>query len=297
MADLQQILAGTSLTITETFLLDGVPSNIDAALPTLTLYKPDGTAYTPVPTVLNSWAGPPARTTGEYRFILPRQITPYKLKYHLDGTIGGQPQTLKGWVEWIGASLFIIDAFRKVRIANGTPFAATGVSPIYTNDQIQDTRAAVLDELESILGFPPVPRYTQETHSANGGGLVLRKREPLELISVSVAGTSQLLSGYYLHPAGIVRPVTNYAAGPTIPSGVGNVTVEYVHGWDRAIGLCSNIAMAWVAKELNPSAFSSATTISTPDGATYTYERRGGFTGVAELDRWLERHRAVAGVA
>jgi hypothetical protein len=55
--------------------------------------------------------------------------------------------------------------------------------------------------------------------------------------------------------------------------------------------------MVWAAAELNPSGFQSATTISTPEGVTYTYEAKGGFTGVRKLDRWLEQHRAVAGVA
>jgi hypothetical protein len=225
MADLQQILAGTSLTITETFTVDGAPSDVDTGEPTLTLYRPDGTAYTPIPDVLDTWTEPPpVRSTGQYRFVMPRQVTPYKLKYHLDGIVGGQPQTLKGWVEWVGASLFTIAAFRGLRVANGYPFANNGI-PAYTDQQIKDTRTAVLDEMTGILGFPPVPRYAQETHSVDTYGIVLREHKPLQLISVSVAGTTQAIGGYYLHPAGILRPISGYVAGPAIPYGVGNVTV------------------------------------------------------------------------
>jgi hypothetical protein len=298
MADLQQILAGTSLTVTETFHIDGTPSNTDAAEPTLTLYRPDGTAYTPVPDVLDTWAGPPARTTGQYRFVMPRQVTPYKLKYHLDGVVGGEPQTLKGWVEWIGASLFTIAAFRALRVANGTPFAL-GQTPLYSDAQIRDERTAVLDEFTDALGFSPVPRFARETHDADGGAIVLYEHKPLRLLSVTVAGTSQAVGGYYLHPAGILRPATNYQPGPAIPYGIGNVTVEYVAGWERPRGKGSDMAMLLAAKYLNPSGFTSATSVSLPDGSTYSYEPsetgRGGYirpTGFRDVDRWLLAHQA-----
>jgi hypothetical protein len=304
MADLQQILAGTSLTVTETFTLDGTPNNVDAGEPTLTLFKPDGTAYTPIPDVLDTWAGPPARTTGQYRFVMPRQVTPYKLKYHLDGVVGGQPQTLKGWVEWVGASLFTLAAFRGMRVSNDYPFDDNAV-PHIEDQQIQDTRAAILDEMQTILGFPPVPRYAIETHDADGGaGIVLYERKPLELLTVKVAGTLQSVGGYYLHPAGILRTFASYQPAAPIPYGLGSVTVEYVHGAERVPGNGSQIGMLWAAAQLNPSGFSSATSVSMPDGGTYTYEPsetgRGGyqrFTGIRDVDRWLNRHRAVAGVA
>ena len=129
MASYQQILAGTSLTITETFYLDGAPSNTDAVEPTLTLTRPDGTAYTPIPDVLDTWVGPPARSTGQYRFVLPAQPTPYYLDYALVGTIGGQPQTIRGRVEWIGANLFNLSDLRGMRVAGSLPFATNAKMP------------------------------------------------------------------------------------------------------------------------------------------------------------------------
>jgi hypothetical protein len=306
VSDLQQLLAGTSLSVTETFYLDGAPANVDAVLPTLTLYKPDGTAYTPVPTVLDTWVGPPIRSTGQYRFVMPRQVAPYKLKYHLDGVVGTQPQTLKGWVEWVGASLFTIPAFRQLKVSNDYPFA-DAATPLFEDSQIVDARAAILDEMQSILGFPPVPRYKLETHDAAGGrgGIVLHEPKPLELLSVTVAGTLQSPGGYYLHPAGILRPFANYLPGPSIPYGYGNVTVEYVHGWERVKGIGSTIAMLWAAAHLNPSGlFSSATTVNLPDGTSYSYVPsemgRGGFvrhTGDREIDNWFNRHRSKVGAS
>jgi hypothetical protein len=293
MADLVQIEVGTSYTPIVEFTYNGAPKDLDSGVPVVTLTRPDGTAGPSSGTV--SHVG--AVDSGQYSFILAAQQEVTWLDYAAVGNIGGQPQTLRGRVEWVGQALFNISAFRAMRVANGTPFSSTA-TPLFTDRQIMAKRTAVGDELQVILGFPPVPRFAREVYSAAASsGILLRGREPLRLISVMVAGTAQVLTGYYLDPAGILRPVSGYLPGAAIPYGVGNVVVEYAHGWERPLGLCSDAAMVWVAKELNPSGFTNATTISTPDGSTYTYERRGGFTGVADLDRWLERHRAVAGVA
>ena len=285
MADLQQILVGTPVTITETFEVDGLAANVDAVLPTLVLLKPDGTAHTPVPTVLDTWAGPPARTTGQYRFVLPRQLAPYYLDYQLSGIIGGQPITLAGRVEWIGATLFNLSAFRQLRVAGGTPFAATA-SPLYSTAQITDKRAEILEEMTTVLGYSPVPRFARETH--DGGYVKLHRHPAGPLISVTIAGADSPIVGYYLQPSGVL--VTT--AGGVFASGVGNVVVEYVHGASRVPGNGSHVAMLWAAAQLNPSGFSSASTVSMPDGSTYTYEPsetgRGGFmrhTGIREVDR------------
>lgn len=297
MGDLLQVLAGTSVTVTETFHLDGVPANVDAVLPTLTLTRPDGTAFTPLPTVLDAWAGPPARSTGQYRFVLDLDPleTPYWLDYKLTGTIGGDIQKLKGRVEWIGDTLFNFKAFRDMRVANGTPFATTAI-PLISDADIHTTRAAILDEATDILGYSPVPRFARETHDG-GADVVLYHHMATDLLSVKVAGTAQSVAGYYLHPSGVLRPVSNFQPSSPIPSGVGSVVVEYVHGAGRVPGNGSHVAMLWAAAQLNPSGFSSASTVSMPDGSTYTYEPsevgRSGFvrfTGIRDVDRWLNRH-------
>jgi hypothetical protein len=299
MADLLQILAGTSLTVTETFQLDGTPSNVDAVEPTLTLYRPDDAAYTPVPDVLDTWAGPPARTTGQYRFVMPRQVTPYKLKYHLDGIVGGQPQTLKGWVEWVGASLFTIPAFRAMKVAGGTPFATTA-TPKYEDVQIHEVRTAILDEFEEILGFSPVPRFGRATLDGNGRTcLILPGLKAERVLSVTVNGVAQTATNYQIGVGNQIEAISNYGYGSPFTAGRRNVTVEWVHGWDRVKGIGGHIAMIWAGAQLNPSGFSSASTISMPDGSTYTYEPsetgRGGFrrpSGIRQADRWFDLHAA-----
>lgn len=303
MPSYQQILAGTPVTITETFRVDSSPIDVDSGLPTLTLARPDGTAYTPIPTVLNSWTG---RTTGQYRFVLPRQPNPYRLTYALEGIIGGEPITLRGEVEWIGANLFNLDDLRAMRVAGGYPFASNAV-PLISNEQIQEIRAAALEEMTQILGYSPVPRFAREYLDGGGGPSVQLVDPGWEAhhppLSVTVNGVAQSVAGYSLSSKGVLKTASGFSYGAGITAGLRNVVVEYVHGWDRPRGLASHVAMLWAAAQLNPSGFSSAQSVSLPDGSTYTYEPsetgRGGFqrfTGVRELDRWLNRW-ALAGAA
>jgi len=297
LADLLQFKRLTSATITQTFTVDGVPADLDSGVPTVTITRPDLTTIASG-TVSNAWAGPPARSTGQYRFVLAGQPDCTILTVTWAGTIGGQPQTLQDTVEIVGADLFGLAAFRALRVANGTPFAL-GQTPLYSDAQIRDTRTAVLEEFTGILGFSPVPRFARETHDADGGPIVLYQHLASRLLSVTVAGTLQTLSSYSLAPAGILRPVSGYQPGAYIPYGIGSVTVEYVAGWERVKGEGSHMAMLYAASLLNPSRFSSASTVSLPDGSTYSYEPsevgRSGFqrfTGIKPVDRWLNLHQA-----
>lgn len=296
MSSYQQILAGTPLTVTETFSVDGSPIDVDSGAPTLVLTKPDGTAYTPVPTVLNSWVGPPARTTGQYRFVLPKQPDPYWLDYELTGVIGGQSVDLGGRVEWIGDYLFTLAEMRALKVGGQQPFSATA-TPLITSAQIMDVRAQLLDEMTDILGFSPVPRFYREVTSANRGLVVLKQLMDPRLLSVTVSGVATATSGYYVDPGGTVVPISGYSPSYWAAYGLGNVAIEYVAGWDRLRGRGGNRAQMWAARELIPSVYSSAQTITTADGETISYEPsetgRNGFqrfTGIRAVDKWLNLH-------
>jgi hypothetical protein len=293
MADLLQFKRLTSATIIQVFYSGVTPTDLDGgvgAMPVVTVTRPDGTTIAP---------GTVTRTgTGTFQFVLAGQPDCTILDITWTGTIGGQVQTLENTVEIVGADLFTVSAFRALRVANGYPFATTA-TPLYSDAQIRDERTAVLDEFTDALGFSPVPRFTTETHDADGGPIVLYQHVEGRLLSVKVAGTTQAISGYYLHPAGILRPISGYQHGPAFPYGIGSVTVEYVSGWRRPRGKCSDMAMLLAAKYLNPSGFTSATSVSLPDGSTYSYEPsetgRGGYirpTGFRDVDRWLLAHQA-----
>jgi hypothetical protein len=294
MADLLQFVRGTSATITETFTVDGLPSDLDSGVPVVTITKPDGTTIASGTVTHVGSVG-----SGQYKFVLAGQAQCTILTVTWVGTIGGQPQTLVDTIEILGADLFDLTAFRSLRVANGTPFATTA-TPLYSTAQIMDKRTAVLQEFTDILGFSPVQRFARETIDNTGSGGVLRlENAPAgPLVSVKVAGVAQNIAGYSLHPRGLLRPVSGYLSGAAIPYGLQNVTVEYVHGAERPPGKCADMAMMYAAAMLNPSGFSSASTVSMPDGSSYTYEPsevgRGGFqrfTGIRDIDRWLNIHR------
>jgi hypothetical protein len=303
LSGLLQVERGTSITVIVTFTYNGAGQDLDnAALPVITLTKPDGTAGPASGTVTNLTG---AGTDGQYSFVAPAQAEVTWLDYTAVGTLGGQPQTLRGRVEWLGATLFNLARLRALRVANATPFAASGVTPLFSDAQLMAERTAVLDEFTDALGFSPVPRLAREIHSStNGYGVQLHQRMQPRLISVSVGGVAQLLAGYGVGATGVLRSVSGYLPGAAIPYGYNNVVVEYVHGWERPRGKGSDMAMLLAAKYLNPSGFSSATTVSTPDGSVYSYDpsesdQHGRIrpTGFRDVDRWLLLHRAVAGVA
>jgi hypothetical protein len=298
LADLLQFKRLTSATITQTFTVDGVAADLDSGVPTVVITRPDLTTIASG-TVSNSWAGPPARSTGQYRFVLAGQPNPTILDVTWTGTIGGQSQTLQNTVEIVGADLFTISAFRAMRVAGGTPFATTAV-PLYTDTQIHEVRAAILDEFEEILGFSPVPRFRRATLSGNWSTcLGLPGLKASEILSVTVNGVAQTASNYQVTDANEIEAISNYSYGTAFTGGRRNVVVEWVHGWERVKGIGSHIATIWAGAQLNPSGFSSASTISMPDGSTYTYEPsetgRGGFrrpSGIRQADRWFDLHSA-----
>ena len=114
MSELTQIVKGTSATVTVTYEVNGVGQNLDTGVPVVTLTKPDGTAGPASGTVTSLGSG-------AYSFVVAAQAEVIWLDYTAVGTIGGQPQTLTGRIEWVGEALFNISAFRALRVANGSP--------------------------------------------------------------------------------------------------------------------------------------------------------------------------------
>jgi hypothetical protein len=292
MAALVQLDTGTSATLSETFQVNGVPSDLDSGVPTVTLTRPDGTAGPASGTV--SHVG--SAGSGTYSFVVAAQANPIWFDIAWVGTIGGQPQTLTSRVEWVGQPLFTIAAMRALKVAGGQPFAANAV-PFFTDQQIMDARTATLDEFIRILGFSPVPRFQRETHDGDGSWqLRLGHRRAFKLLSVVVNGAVKDIAGYTLADSGILEATSNYVPSGWFTAGRGNVAVEYVAGWGQVQGDGARQAMLYAAADLNPSVFTMGTTVTTPDGVSITYEPsemgRSGYvrhTGIRSVDRWLNR--------
>ena len=296
MADIQ-VKRKTSLSVTETFSVDGQPINLDSGLPVVTATAPDGST-----SVLTADASFSGRTTGQYRVAVPAQAEVTWRDLTWTGTIGGLSQTLEGRVEWVGDLLFTLAGFRALKVAGGTPFAS---SATYPDALVLETRAEVLDEFTDILGFSPVPRFYRETHSLGyGGNLILRELLVTKVLSVTVSGVAQTAGNFYVAPGGVLVPVSGYLPAPWAGYGYGNVTVEYISGWPRVRGDCSDVAMLRAAMKLNPGMSSTASTVTTIDGASYTFDQAGQVTragttrhfGVPAIDSFLNRH-TMAGLA
>jgi hypothetical protein len=295
MADLLQILHRTGVKARVTLYADGVATD-SATQVKVDVVRPDGTLLVTQANATDE-AG-----DGVYGYQLAPQADPTLLRLDWSGTVGGVALTVSTWVEVLGGLLFTLPELRALKVANGFPFALTA-TPLFTDAQLMDTRAATLEEMTEVLGFSPVPRFVREVHSVDRSGtVILKELLATRVLSVSVAGVAQSAADYAISDGGVLLPVSNYAASPWASYGYGNVAVEYVAGWERVKGIGGHIAMIWTAAQLNPSGFSSATTVTVGD-ATYTYEPsetgRGGFerhTGIREADRWFRLHsqRGVA---
>jgi hypothetical protein len=296
MSDLLQILQRTGVKATATFSVDGVATDSGTQVK-VDVVKPDGTLLVTQANATDE-AG-----AGVYGYQLDPQADPTRLRLEWSGTIGGVAMTIPTWVEVLGGHLFGIGELRAFKVNGEQPFAATA-SPLFTDDQLSDTRAAVLDEFTTILGFSPVPRHYREVLDGDGTGtLLLAELHAHRLLSVAVGGVAQSAGGYTLKRSGVLHASSNYAASGAFAAGVGNVAVEYVAGWQRVEGIGRHVAMTMAAAELLPDGLSNAVSVTTPDGISYSYEPsevgRGGYqrwTGIRKLDRWLNLH-SQSGIA
>jgi hypothetical protein len=290
--ELTQILVDTSSRPRGRFYSAGALVDLDAAaLPTVALTRPDGTAGPAAADIARVSQG-----VYDFRLVAADVADPTVYTVTWSGNIGGQPTTITTQVEAVGEFLFNLADLRDLKVGNGKPFGATAV-PNFADEQLLEARTATLDEFEQILGFSPVPRFALEIHDGTGtGALQLSKRKAHRdgLLSVVVDGQDRPVDGYSLNSAGVLRPV---AGG--FPRGVANVAVEYVHGWERIEGDGGTVAMARAAMRLIPGLADAASSVTTPDGTSLSFDPAGQVTkagtvrhfGVPAIDSWLNRWR------
>lgn len=289
MSDASHVLVNSAARPRVTFYsASGAPSDLDSGVPTVVATRPNGTTLSPALTAAHVGAA----GSGIYEITdLPTQTALTLLRLDWTGTIGGLSQTLTTWVEVVGALLYTLAAFRALKVADGTPFTDTTKFP---DADVQAARVDVTDELERILGFSPVRRFARETLDGNGTcRLRLWRRKTDDLLSVTVDGTSQTTADFTLSSSGLLT----WTAGRFTAWTRQNVVVEYTHGWERVMGRGGNIAMLMAALQLQPGLSSSVSTLSTPDGSSYSFDAAGQVTasgrvretGVPVIDAWLNR--------
>lgn len=282
-----QIQRGGSATITETFRPAGVPTDLDsAAVPTVTLTRPDGTAGPASGTVTHIGG----TNSGTYQFTLAAQPEVTVLSVTWAGNIGGQPQTLYSTIEVLGELLFGLGDLRVVKVAGTLAFQSATDWP---SELLAARRAEVTDDFEQRTGWSFVPRFARETHSGTDRyELRLDHRQCTRLLSVTVNGVTQPVGNYTLDRAGVLWATSNFLPSGWFQYGVNNVVVELVHGWDRPPAAVSSVALARTAMLLLPSqAGSTVSSWTTPDGTTYSYDQAGqSFQGGGT------RHYGVPGI-
>jgi hypothetical protein len=291
--ELTQILVDTPSRPRGRFYSAGALVDLDAAaLPTVTLTRPDGTAGPAAADISRISQG-----VYDFRLVAADVADPTVYTVAWSGNIGGQPTTITTQVEALGEFLFNLADLRDLRVGNGKPFAATAV-PNFPDEQLLEARTATLEEFQRILGVSPVPRFAREIHSGTDcGWLVLDQQAATKLLAVTVNGVAQQLAGWTLDDSSILRTTSAYRPAGYIPGGVANVAVEYVHGWERVEGDGGNIAMLRAAMRLQPGLSAEAASVVTPDGVSYSFDPAGQVTragtvrhfGVPAIDSWLNR--------
>jgi len=292
MADLLQILKGTGARPRVTFYSNGVPSDLDSGVPVVTVTTPSGATSNPT-------ASKVAATTGIYEFTLGAQAECTYLTVTWAGPIGGVTETLTTYVEVVGGLLFTLADLRAFKVAGSAPFESTTTWP---DAKLHEVRASTLDEFTQILGFSPVPRFAREVVDGDGlWSVLLPHLKTHRLLSVTVNGTAQQVSSYTLRRSGVLEATTGYVASGTFAVGRQNVVAEYVHGEPKVMGDGGNVAMLRAAMRLDPGISSTASSVTTPDGVSYSFDPAGQVTrggtvrhfGVPVIDSWLNRWSQV----
>jgi hypothetical protein len=293
MADLLQFLVNTPVRPRGKFAPGGVLTDLDGPAGgtcTVTLTKPDGSAGPASGTVSHV-------ATGVYDFALDGPSSPMRYDVAWSGQLGGKNVTVTTQVEALGEFVFYLPDFRELRVGNGKPFKDETAWPA---ERVLDARTAVLEELQRILWFAPVPRYALEVLDGDATPTVaLPHYEARRPTAAAVDGVA--LTATELADLSVKGRMLTRAHGARWAWGTANIQVEYVHGWPMPLGDCANMAMLMAAQRLDPSVLADATSVLTPDGSSYSFDPAGQVTragtvrhtGIARLDAWLQRH-AVA---
>lgn len=265
MGDLQ-LEKGSGAKPRAVFYSDGVATDLDGAC-TATVTRPDGTQITGSPFTA-SHVNPTG--SGTYEFTLPQQTEVIAYDVTWAGAIGGVATSVTTHIEVVGIFLYTLAAMRAVKVAGGTPFTDTAAFP---NQTLLDRRAEVTLDFEARTGYSFVPRFAREVLDGDGtDALMLRQLRCSKLLSVTIDGTAQSVGDFTLASSGVL----SWKMGGWFSTAQRqNVVVEYRYGWDQSPPAVSTVALLRTAMLLQPSQFAGAVTVTTPDGASYSYSQAG----------------------
>lgn len=280
-----RVLRSTALTIlSPTFVgADGESPANTASTPTAAVEREDGTSLT----AASVSATPVA--TGVYSATLTTTHTSQvdRLKVTWSGTAGSLAQVYVQTVEVVGGHYVTIPELRGEQGLDDTVK--------YPLALLRRVRDAWADRIEDACGIAFVPRYERDVVSGDGTSfLALSRIRPTSLLSVTIDGTSQTLSGFSLHPEGVIEyEGTSFP----YPSGSGpNVVVAYEHGFPSCPEDIRHEVLKACRYELRRYKDPQATDVLSQtfeNGATVRYPTASADrpTGLPSLDAVLERYK------
>jgi hypothetical protein len=221
-----RVLVTTKITVSHTFVVDGVPT--DAAGNVIATPKRlDGTAVgAPITTTPNG--------SGKYSADLPVSAVLDIWSLDWAGTVAGSAVVVRDYVEHVGGFLFDIGAARGAHSSQANPWN-TGR---YSNDLLVAKRIVVEQEAEGIAHAAFVPRFARFALDGSGTDSIVTPDMDLRAVrSVKVAerygqpyvdlGVAELAAVAPLASGVLCRD-----DGSIWPRGRRNVIVEYEYGQD-----------------------------------------------------------------
>ena len=211
---LQKILVSTPATISATFYVGETPTDVGTV--TVAVTKADGSVVVGVGAVASGG-------TGIYTATLPAQTNLNVLK----AVWTSSTRTVTTWHEIVGGFYCELADLRALDALNNTSK--------YPTAKLEATRAQAEDRFEDATGVSWVPRFRRDTLSGdNNLRLVLTRVRPRTLYSATIAGVAAAdLTLFRFYDWGVIERTNALTWPRDTYGGGGNVTLEYVYGYDQ----------------------------------------------------------------
>jgi hypothetical protein len=280
-----RVLRTAAVAMSHTFYVDETPTSASVGV-VVTVKRLDGTT-------VSTGAGT-LGTPGVYTYTVPGQATLDILTVDWVATsIGGAVVTATDYVEVVGGYLF---GLAEARAADSTLTSTT----TYPTAMLADKRLEVEEECEKICRQAFVPRFYRETVSGTGTdrqGLKWMMLRRLRAVTVSgVAWSAPDIAAVPPAENGIARR----PGGAVWPEGVGNIVVEYEHGWDRPperISAAAMLHLRYLCNQPRTGMPDRVTAYTTEAGSFHAAMQDECHTGYPDIDavysRYTRRQRAV----
>lgn len=284
-----RVLVTTKLTVSHTFIVDGVATDAAGDAVTGTLKRLDGTA---VGAVLNATK----TATGKYAVALPASAVLDAWSLDWAGTVAGSAVVIRDYVEHAGGFLFDIGAARAAHRTTANPWN----SARYSDDFLVAKRTAVEQEAEAIAHTAFVPRFARVALDGSGtDSLVVPDMDLRAVRSVKVAdGYGQPYTALGAGELAAVAPLDSGVLvrddGSTWPRGRRNVIAEYEYGQDYTPTEVSDSAimrLRYMVSSTRTSIPDRAISYTILEGGVYRMAQAGKrSTGSPDIDAAYQRH-------